>query len=156
MRTAFWVLGFSLLVLTSCSRPSASTVGSARVVDLQLREFQYAPLQITLRANELVMLRLRNVGVVEHEIQIGQVAQAGRGYTTDALAGVEVIVDGASRAAGSDGHTGHGHGQFMLAVSPGGTASATFNAPSRPGTYEFGCFIPGHYESGMRGELVIQ
>jgi uncharacterized cupredoxin-like copper-binding protein len=156
MRAFGSALVVSLLLLTSCSGAAATKAGSPRVIAVQIREFGYSPTSITLRANEVVKLELRNTGTLEHEVQTGENAQPGRGFATDALAGVDVLVDGASRAAGSDGHAGHDHGQFMLAVGPGKTASATFTVPSRPGTYEFGCFIPGHYEGGMKGSLIIQ
>lgn len=41
-------------------------------------------------------------------------------------------------------------------VNPGQTATATFAAPSVPGTYMFWCPEPGHAESGMVGEVVVQ
>lgn len=39
-------------------------------------------------------------------------------------------------------------------AAPGGSASGAFIAPA-PGEYTFGCYIPGHFEVGMRGTLVV-
>ncbi len=43
---------------------------------------------------------------------------------------------------------------FHLYAGPGESASAAFHAPG-PGEYTIGCHIPGHFESGMRGTLVV-
>lgn len=34
--------------------------------------------------------------------------------------------------------------------------TATFNAPSTPGRYPFLCSFPGHYQVGMKGELIVE
>lgn len=41
-------------------------------------------------------------------------------------------------------------------VQPGGSATATFTAPSAPGTYQFWCAEAGHAEAGMVGQVVVQ
>lgn len=42
-------------------------------------------------------------------------------------------------------------------VEPGGQATLRFTVPaSAKGEWEMGCFIPGHYESGMSGFLEIE
>jgi uncharacterized cupredoxin-like copper-binding protein len=38
-------------------------------------------------------------------------------------------------------------------AEPGETVTGSFTAPSS--SVEFGCFIPGHYESGMKGQLRV-
>ncbi len=43
---------------------------------------------------------------------------------------------------------------FHLHLEPGERASAAFIAPG-PGEYVFGCYIPGHFEAGMRGTLSV-
>jgi azurin len=34
--------------------------------------------------------------------------------------------------------------------------SVTFQAPSEPGRYPFLCSFPGHYQVGMKGELIVE
>jgi uncharacterized cupredoxin-like copper-binding protein len=41
-----------------------------------------------------------------------------------------------------------------VSVVPGGTAVTTFRFADA-GTFEFACHLPGHYEFGMRGEVVV-
>lgn len=43
---------------------------------------------------------------------------------------------------------------FHLHAQSGETERGTFTAPE-PGEYVIGCFIPGHYEAGMHGTLVV-
>jgi uncharacterized cupredoxin-like copper-binding protein len=43
-----------------------------------------------------------------------------------------------------------------VVVNPGQTGTATFTAPSAPGTYQFWCPEPGHAEAGMVGQVVVQ
>lgn len=41
-------------------------------------------------------------------------------------------------------------------LGPKETDTVTFNAPSEPGRYLFLCSFPGHYQVGMRGELIVE
>lgn len=43
-----------------------------------------------------------------------------------------------------------------LTIDPGKTATRTFTAPSKAGTYTFDCDIAGHKEAGMVGQLVVR
>lgn len=45
---------------------------------------------------------------------------------------------------------------FHIHADPGETVRASFLAPSEPGEYEVGCYLPGHFESGMKGTLVVR
>lgn len=44
---------------------------------------------------------------------------------------------------------------FHLHAEAGETVTAGF-VPEETGSFEFGCFVPGHYEAGMAGELVVE
>jgi len=41
-------------------------------------------------------------------------------------------------------------------AQPGKTVPVAFTAPQQPGTYQFWCQVPGHGESGMVGEVIVQ
>lgn len=41
-------------------------------------------------------------------------------------------------------------------AGPGETVDVTFTAPTKPGTYEYLCSFPGHYQVGMKGELIVK
>ena len=40
-------------------------------------------------------------------------------------------------------------------LAPGQTATVLWRF-SKPGTYEFACLLPGHYEAGMHGTVVVE
>jgi azurin len=41
-------------------------------------------------------------------------------------------------------------------AGPGETVEVLFTAPAKPGSYPFICTFPGHYQSGMKGVLVVK
>lgn len=94
-------------------------------------------------------LQFLNRSPLEHEFLAGQGKQAMGGYETDLFKDVEVTATGGVER-------GSHSGAFEFKVAPHmGTVDVTFVVPDRPGTYEIGCLIPGHDESGMKGILKI-
>lgn len=41
-------------------------------------------------------------------------------------------------------------------IPPGGQVTVEWKAPSRPGSLEFWCGVPGHREAGMVGKIVVK
>jgi azurin len=41
-------------------------------------------------------------------------------------------------------------------AGPGETVDVSFTAPTTPGTYTYLCSFPGHYQVGMKGELIVK
>jgi azurin len=41
-------------------------------------------------------------------------------------------------------------------AGPGETVDVSFTAPTKPGTYEYLCSFPGHYQVGMKGQLIVK
>lgn len=145
----------AVLTLSACGAGSPTDAGSrgsdARTVRIEMRNFDFLPATIGLRAGERVTLQFLNRSPLEHEFMAGQGKQAMGGYETDFFKDVEVTAKGGKVERG--GHSG----AFELEVAPHmGTAELTFVVPDRPGTYEIGCFIPGHYEAGMKGILKVE
>lgn len=44
---------------------------------------------------------------------------------------------------------------FHAHAEPGEMVTAGF-VPDKSGSFEFGCFVPGHYDAGMSGQLVVE
>ena len=65
--------------------------------------------------------------------------------------------DHEQEAAGGHAHgEGHEHGT-MVENQPGETHVMSFTLPeSRRGEWTTGCFLPGHYDAGMHGTLVVE
>ncbi|MDO9599326.1 MAG: cupredoxin family protein [Azoarcus sp.] len=98
---------------------------------------RFIPDRIEVRLGETIRFTHRNEGKVMHEMVIG---------TPEALAEhAELMVK----------FPGMEHDEpWMAHVEPGGSGEIvwTFN---RAGTFEFACLIPGHFQAGMVGRLIV-
>lgn len=103
-----------------------------------LDTMRYEPSRIVVAEGETVRLRAINQGKTLHEIVLG---------TAEALA---AHADLMKRFPGMEHDEPH-----MAHVGAGrrGEIVWTFN---RPGTFEFACLLPGHYESGMKGVIEVK
>ena len=41
-------------------------------------------------------------------------------------------------------------------LGPKQSDTVVFNAPKQPGRYPFLCSFPGHFQVGMKGELIVE
>lgn len=141
------VIVLSVAVLVSaCGGPGSESAPPARVVAINMSDFSFSPAVAEVRPGERVTFVLKNSGLYEHEFMAGREAVPGKGYVTDWLGAASE-----DRSSGHDaGHTGIG-----IRVAPNGTGSITVVVPDGVGEFEFGCFVSGHYESGMKGMLVV-
>ncbi len=161
------VLAASVLLAMGVSHP-AFAAGKVQPVTLVMKEFKFEPATIHLKAGEEVVLTIKNEGTVEHEWSAGKnvvLTQAQTGYRTDlwsllrpTIAGTQYNLEKASTTPAKD--LAEGETAKMLSteldVQPGGSVTLRFTVPaSAKGTWGFGCFVPGHYEAGMHGTLVI-
>lgn len=107
-------------------------------------------------------LIFRNVGAMKHEVLFGRnlIKRDGLaiGYREHLLKDVEVDVEIEVRIDGEDREIEiEAFGLKELEMEPGTEASISFELPSRTkGRWELGCFIAGHYEGGMRLDLLIE
>ena len=46
------------------------------------------------------------------------------------------------------------HDPNTMSIAPGRTMALVWRF-SKPGSYEFACLLPGHYEAGMHGAIVV-
>lgn len=143
MRRLAIVAAFTAIVV-GCAGSAPATDG--QTIEIVMRDFAFSPETVTLRAGEKVTLRFKNIGTLEHEFMAGAEPEYGKGYLKDWFAGAQL-----EKSGGHDmGHAGQG-----VRVAPNSTVSVTFVVPAPGGAFEFGCFVPGHYEFGMRGSLLV-
>ena len=134
------------ILATACGGGTAASSAPGRTINVDMAEFTYSPMSITVKAGETVTIRLKNTGTIEHEFMAGRRAVAGVGYSEDWLALAK-----SDRVGGHDmNHQGRG-----VRVQPRGSTAFTLTIPAETGEFEFGCFMPGHYEAGMKGKLVV-
>lgn len=133
------------LLAVACAGPGAAPAG--KVIEIEMREFAYSPAELALSPGDKVVLRFKNTGTVEHEFMAGSGPTAGKGYATDWLATART-----DKTKGhDDAHTGEG-----LKVNARQTGQIAITVPSQGGEIEFGCFVAGHYEAGMKGKIVVR
>ena len=145
MRLLIAAASVAAVILAACS--GGAGPAAERTITVEMREFGYSPSTIKLVPGERVRLVVKNSGAVDHEFMAGRNAMTGKGYEQDWLATAK-----GEHGGGHDmGHTGSG-----MRVAPKGNASASLVVPEEIGEFEFGCFVPGHYEGGMKGTLLVQ
>lgn len=100
-------------------------------------DMRFTPARIEVKQGETVRFRIHNAGKVMHEMVIGTRQEL------DAHA--ELMKK----------HPGMEHDEpYMSHVAPGKRGELVWNF-NRPGTFQFACLIPGHYEAGMVGTIVV-
>ncbi len=76
--------------------------------------------------------------------------------TINAKAGEQVNVTVVNKGSATHTLVVKDAGNFKISADAGQTAKGTLTAPSKTGTYDFECDVPGHAEQGMTGKLVVQ
>jgi len=101
-------------------------------------QMEYRPNALRLRAGETVRLVVRNSGRIMHELVLG---------TMDDLK---------EHAELMRRHPTMEHEEpYMAHVQPGKTETIVWQF-TRPGVFYYGCLIPGHWEAGMVGRIVVR
>lgn len=110
-----------------------------RTVNVTMRDtMRFAPEAIVVKAGETVRFVVRNLGKVDHEMVIGTASEL--------QAHAQMM-----RGMPADKHAGPN--QVTLAPGQRGTLVWQFD---RPGTVDFACLVPGHFEAGMVGKVVVR
>ena len=116
----------------------AKAAQATRTVDLEMSEFRFSPERIEVKAGETVLFRVRNVGKIPHELMFGDAAE---------------LKEHAEEMRKQPAMAHHGSGGLTLeAVKAGEMAWKFTNA----GEFQYGCLIPGHFEAGMVGTVVVK
>jgi len=80
-------------------------------------------------------------------------AATSRGFDQDFFEGIDLKTETEN---GAEFMRMPGHGTMVL-LKPHGRAIIPFTVPAdRIGEWEMACFIPGHYETKMRGDIVVK
>jgi uncharacterized cupredoxin-like copper-binding protein len=133
----------------SAPPPSPTSATGGRIIEITMKEFGFTPSTITVRPGEKITLRLKNTGMVEHEFMAGLGPIPGRGYADDWIAKAAANIP-------SHTHPGEEHLGEGVRVSQNWFGSIDLVVPMQTGEYEFGCFVQGHYEAGMKGTLSVR
>lgn len=127
----------------------------ATELEIVLADYTFEPQAVVLQAGQAYRLRLVNRGTVEHELMVGREPLPSaegdeHGYRQNLLMAMEVAVR-------FDSGWVETMGLHEVGVGPGEEIVLTFTVPETArGDWEMGCFLPGHYELGMRGRLAVR
>lgn len=98
---------------------------------------RFTPAEIEVRRGEAVRFVVANKGQVLHEMVLGR------------------MEDLKMHAEMMRKHPGMEHDEpHMAHVAPGRSGEIGWRF-TKPGTYYYGCLIPGHFEAGMIGKVVV-
>lgn len=124
-----------------------------RTISVEAGDMWFDPEEMNIAPGETVKFEITNAGSIEHEFVIGDESaqEAHR----------EMMQEMGSH--GDGGHGGHGghdmaegeHGGRMpsVTIGAGETRTLVWTAPTGVEHLEYACNIPGHYESGMYGDI---
>lgn len=111
---------------------------ATRSIEVRMLDtMRFVPERIDVRQGETIRFVYRNEGKVMHEFVLGTRKELEQ------------------HAAMMVKFPTMEHDEpYMVHVAPGKTGEIvwTFN---RAGTFDFACLIPGHYQAGMRGKVVV-
>lgn len=116
----------------------AGDAKGARIIEIRMTDdMRFRPDRIEVKEGETVRFIVRNAGKVLHEMVIG---------TQQELE---------AHAALMKKFPGMEHDEpYMTHVASGRKGDIVWNF-NRPGTFQFACLIPGHFEAGMTGTIVV-
>lgn len=109
-----------------------------RTIRVEMRDtMRFVPDEITVRQGQVVRFVAENEGRILHEMVLG---------TRDELEKHAALM---KRFPGMEHDELH-----MTHVKPGETGDIGWRF-TKPGTFYYGCLIPGHYEAGMVGTIHV-
>jgi uncharacterized cupredoxin-like copper-binding protein len=101
-------------------------------------KMRFTPATLTIKQGETVKFVVTNSGRTMHEMVIG---------TAEELK---------SHAELMKKHPGMEHEEpYMAHVAPGKTEAIVWQF-TKPGEFQFGCLVPGHFEAGMVGSISVK
>jgi uncharacterized cupredoxin-like copper-binding protein len=109
-----------------------------RTIDVGMSDkMRFSPAQLAIKQGETIRFRVKNSGQVMHEMVLG------------------TMQDLKEHAALMRKHPGMEHDEpYMAHVAAGKTESMVWQF-TKPGEFFYGCLVPGHFEAGMVGKVVV-
>lgn len=135
---------------------AAPAAEASRTVELVLGDMYFEPRNLQVKAGETVRFVLVNKGQLVHEFNLGNAAM----HASHQQEMLKMQQSGMLTPTGMPHHD-MGHGGEMkhddpnsVLVEPGKTAELTWTF-AKAADLEFACNVPGHYQAGMVGKLII-
>ena len=146
MKRSLLVPVASLVVATASAHDEQRAFGRAadetqatRSVAIDMSDrLRFTPAQISLRKGEVVRFVVSNSGKLEHEFVLGTLPELKE------------------HAHLMQHHAGMAHDAPNMAhVAPGKARNLAWRF-TESGEFYYGCLVPGHFEAGMVGKIVVR
>jgi len=131
-----------------------------RTINVTMSDNFYEPESITVKEGETVRFVVKNAGEFVHEFNIAT-AEMHKAHAPEMMMMMEQGVlqaDKIDREAAKRMQTSMGHGMHddpnSVLLEPGKTGEVIWTFPEHA-ELEFACNVPGHYESGMVGQVKL-
>ncbi|WP_428420455.1 cupredoxin domain-containing protein [Methylibium sp.] len=109
-----------------------------RTVEITMSDaMRFSPPSVAVKRNETIRFMLKNQGKVKHEMVLGTIKEL-KEHAALMLKFPEMEHADPNQASVEAGKTGELVWQF-----------------TKTGTFDFACLQPGHYEAGMKGQVVV-
>lgn len=133
---------------------------ASRTIEIVMHDNYYEPESLMIGEGETVRFVIRNEGSLVHEFNIGthemhvEHAPMMQMMVDHGVLEADRINDEAAKAMqASMGHGMHDEPNSVL-LEPGETGEVVWTF-SEHATLEFACNVPGHYDAGMSGSIVL-
>jgi uncharacterized cupredoxin-like copper-binding protein len=114
-----------------------------RTIRIEARDtMRFEPSTLNIKRGETVRLVFVNTGQLPHEAVIGSTAEQQAH---------EVEMQKMRDTGGTMQH----HHPNAISLVPGGTGELVWRF-GKPGRFEIGCHLPGHYAAGMVGKITVR
>ena len=127
----------------------ANAADVERTISVEAGDMWFDPEEMDIAPGETVEFEINNTGNVEHEFVIGdKAAQEEHRKMMQEMDGDHGDHGGHDMAEGE-----HGGQMPSVTIGAGEFKTLVWTAPENVERLEYACNIPGHYESGMYGDI---
>ncbi len=109
-----------------------------RTMEIQGQEMKFTPASLTIRRGETVRFVFKNAGQLKHEMMLGTQKELNE------------------HAVQMEKHPDMEHENPNGTTSEPGASSEFVWKFTKSGQFFFGCLLPGHYQQGMKGTVVVR
>lgn len=147
---------FTLVLAAAIASPAVVSTATdpLRTIDIiGTDDMKYSVTTITAKPGEQIRIRLMAKG------KIPKVAMAHNFVLLKLGVNALKFVTAGAQARETDFIAATMAGSVIARTGMAGAGEAvqvTFTVPSKPGKYEYICTFPGHFQSGMKGTLVVK
>ncbi len=117
----------------------ASVSEATKTLEIEMGDtMRFKPERLEIKQGETVRFVVRNLGQIKHEMVLGTMAEL-KAHAKLMAKFPEMEHDDPN----------------AVSVEPGKTGEYAWTF-SKPGRFDFGCLVPGHFEAGMKGRIIVK